>query len=574
MSVKTILKNSYLYLFIYSIVFIIISFVSANIASIIYDYPFHTGRIVGLAQSLKNGDILPNLNYLFLKGSGYGLQMFYGNWMFYFPALFYLKTKVATFAFAAFVWQSTFATSCTTYFVVNKMTEDKFRSFLAAVAVSCSVVYFGFGMTAVVPLIPLLLYSVYKVIYKNELNPILLAVTIALLVQTHIISTIVLAVFSFIIVLFNVMKLTYKKILSFISSIVISLFLMAGFIFQYLEQSSSQEFFVNWKLRDFPFPSEALMSPGSFLQIIQNYYWPVLFLFLFISLLFFRKLDTFSKQLILATILMFAFSTRLLPWAILRETFISVFQYTERLIYLLPVFIIISLARTAPKKLIITVTCLQVLVYLYSFPMRFTFDVVPYSERGFQENARKIMDNTNRDALSAYTNTFDGYTYDTSGDEYLTIDVNHENIRNGTIAQFEYDINNVEISNIKNDYNSLDFDIKLLNGVKKASVVLPRIWYKGYVASYSNGGSGSQPELAYSNKIPEELVHDQELKKPKLNQKVLYDGRSVIQVSKSGHVHISYRKTVPQWIGYIIETCAFVAVFIFLLKNQIKKSNF
>ena len=170
MSVKTILKNSYLYLFIYSIVFIIISFVSANIASIIYDYPFHTGRIVGLAQSLKNGDILPNLNYLFLKGSGYGLPMFYGNWMFYFPALVYLKTKVATFAFATFVWQSTFATSCTTYFVVNKMTEDKFRSFLAAIAVSCSVVYFGFGMTAVVPLIPLLLYSIYKVIYLSLIH--------------------------------------------------------------------------------------------------------------------------------------------------------------------------------------------------------------------------------------------------------------------------------------------------------------------------------------------------------------------------------------------------------------------
>lgn len=74
MSIKNIYKNSYLYLFIYSIVFIIISFVSVNSASIAYDYTFHIGRIVGLAQSLANKDFLPNLNYSFLKG---GLDMQY-----------------------------------------------------------------------------------------------------------------------------------------------------------------------------------------------------------------------------------------------------------------------------------------------------------------------------------------------------------------------------------------------------------------------------------------------------------------------------------------------------------------
>ena len=571
MSLRNIFKNSYFYLFLFSILFTLVSFVSVNVASIVYDYPFHMGRIIGLAQSVANKDILPNLNYLFLRGSGYGLPMFYGNWMFYFPALVFLKTKVATFAFAAFVWQSVLFTSYTTHFAVEKMTGDKLRSFLAAIAVSCSVVYFGFGMTAVIPLIPLLLYSIHKVLYKNELNPVLLAVTIALLIQTHIISTIVLAIFSALIVLLNVTKLTYQKILSFLSSVLISVCLMVGFILQYLEQSASQEFFVNWKLRDFPFPSNALMSPSSLLQMIKSYYWPLLFVFLFLSILFFRKLDAFSKRLILATILMFAFSTRLLPWNILRETFISVFQYTERLTYLLPVFVIIALAKSGSKKLVIVVSSLQILVYLYSFPMRFTFNSIPYSERGFQDNVRKIMDVTNRDALSAYTDPFGGYTYDTSGDEYLTIDVNHENIRNGTITQFEYDSNNLEISNIKNGYNSLDFDITLQNGADEQSIVLPRIWYKGYNASYSDGGSGTQPELAYANKTSEELSRDQVLKKPENKKKVLYDGRAVIYVSESGHVHVSYKKTVQQWIGYVIEFCSFVAIFIYAFIMNFRK---
>lgn len=566
--VKKSFKNSYLYLFIYSVIFTVVSFVSANIASIIYDYPFHMGRIIGLAQSIENGDLLPNLNYLFLNGSGYGVAMFYGNWMFYIPALVFIKTKVATFAFTTFVWQSTFASACTTYFVLEKMTTDRLRSFLGAIAVSCSVVYFGFGMTAVVSLIPLLLYAIYKVLYKNELNPILLAVTIALLIQTHIISTVVLAVFSGIIILFNIRKLTYKKILSFLLSIIISVFLMAGFILQYLEQSASQDFFVNWKLRDFPFPSAALMAPGSIVQILENYYWPILFVFIFLGLIFYKRLDSFSKQLLLGTITMFVLSTRLLPWTILRETFLSVFQYTERLIYLLPVFVIIALAKTAPKKILVLVSILQVVVYLYNFPMRFTFDAIPYAEIGFQDNARKILDNTNGDALSAYTNPFEGYTYSTSGDEYLTIDVNHDNIRNRTITQFEYDQDKIQITNVKNGYNSLEFDAQLQNGASEQTVVLPRIWYKGYTAEYSNGGSGDQPKLLYNKKTDDESNRDRALGKPDTSDKVMFDGRAVVQIAHSGHVKISYKKTLIQWIGYIIEFISFASVLIYFLMSR------
>ncbi len=54
--IKKIVYNRYIYLFIYSVLFTIISYYSANMSSIIYDYPFHLGRIVGLAQSIRNYD--------------------------------------------------------------------------------------------------------------------------------------------------------------------------------------------------------------------------------------------------------------------------------------------------------------------------------------------------------------------------------------------------------------------------------------------------------------------------------------------------------------------------------------
>lgn len=565
--------NNYIYLLIYSIIFVLISHVSINVSSIIYDYPFHLARIVGLAQSLVNHDFLPNLNYMFLNGSGYAVAMFYGNWMLYLPALVFIHTETATLSFDVFVWQSIFFTVCATNYVLEKITKDKLRALLGAIAISCSVTYFGFGMTAVVPLIPLLLYSIYKVIFEDRYSPVLLAVTIALLIQTHIISTLVLAIFSLILVLLNFNRLTLKKVKSFIISIILAIFLSSGFIFQYLEQSTSQTFFVSWKLRNYPFPSNALMSPGDLYSIVTNYYWPIVFLFIFLSIVIFKKLDVFSRQLILATLVMFIFSSNLLPWHILRETFLSVFQYTERLIYLLPVFVIFAIAKTAPKQLVILTTVLQLSAYVYMFPMTFRSYDVPYSDRGYSDSAKKIMKNTNEDALESYRNSVD-YTYDTSGDEYLTIDVDHDNIRNGTIKQFEFDSNKVSISNVTYGYNRLEFDISLHTNAEDQIIVLPRIWYKGYTAFYSKGASGSQPSLLYKSKTDEELDESNKVKKPNLSQKVLYDGRASLEVSSSGHIMILYKKTIIQKIGYLIEFLSFVIIFIYTLFKNYKKSSY
>lgn len=560
-------------LFIFSVIFTFVSYYSSNVASAIYDYPFHLGRIVGLAQSIANQDYLPSLNYLFLNGSGYAVAMFYGNWLFYLPALVFLQTKVATFAFATFVWYSTFLTLCSSFYTLNKINQDSLNSFLGSVAISCSIVYFGFGMTAVVPLIPLLIYAIYKVIFEDKRNPLLLGVVIALLIQTHVISTVVLAFFSFLLVLLNVHRLTVNKILSFFYSILISIPLMTGFFLQYFEQNQSQEFFVNWRLRDFPFPTHSLMSPGDLFSSFENYYWPIAFALVLLFVFTIRNQATFGKQLVIASIIMFFAATQLLPWEILRESFLAVFQNTGRLTYLLPVVILFALSLSQSRIVVLLAAVMQVTVYILNFPMQFTPNKVPYEEIGFQNTVREMIDITNRDAMSAYEYPFLGYTYDTSGDEYLTIDVNHENIRNGSIKEFEFDEDLVEISNIKNGYNHLSFDINLDSKIEGAEIILPRIWYKGYIAEYSNGSSGEQPHLKLGRKTAAEIRTDTESGKSTSSEKVLFDGRSAIMVNSSGHVQVYYKKTRVQIIGFFIETIAFVTIFIFAIYQYLKKKN-
>ena len=67
---------------------------------------------------------------------------------------------------------------------------------VVALTIPCYYTSFGFGMTMVVPLVPILIYSIYRVLYLNKKNPLYLGIVVALLIQTHILSTIILAIFS------------------------------------------------------------------------------------------------------------------------------------------------------------------------------------------------------------------------------------------------------------------------------------------------------------------------------------------------------------------------------------------
>ena len=201
----------YLFLTIYSIFFTFVSFNVINFQSRTYDYVFHLSRIVGLAESIRNWDFLPNLNYIYAYGTGYASPMFYGNWQFYPSALLYIATKNGNLSYSIFALLIIFFTLITVYFVITKISKNKMLGVITAITVPCYYTLFGYGMTMVIPLVSLLFYSVYRVLFINKRNPIYLGVVIALLIQTHILSTIILAIFSFIFLLLNYKKLTMKS---------------------------------------------------------------------------------------------------------------------------------------------------------------------------------------------------------------------------------------------------------------------------------------------------------------------------------------------------------------------------
>lgn len=563
----------YIILLLYSFLFTMTNFVAINTDSQIFDYTFHAGRIVGLAQSLANKDWLPNLNFIFVHGAGYAVPMFYGNWQFYIPAIIFRLTKLITLSYAAYAFLLIVSTVFSSYYVVNNMTNNKKRAVAFAIIMPFLFPYFGYGMTAVVPIIPVLIYSIYKVIYLDDESPILLGLSISLLVQTHIISTMVLAITSLFIVLLNINKLTKEKIFSFIKSVLIAIPLSFGFILQYFEQSKSQIFFVNWKLRDFPFNPDTLMNPGNLVDTIKGYVFPSTLVILLVLMILIKHFDVYSKQLIIVSALLLVLSTNILPWNdCLKYTFLSVFQYTSRLTYFIPILLFIALMKSGNKYLIIIMMLIQAGYYVSNYTLNFSFASAPYAVYGLENSNKDVMNLQNAQAFHAYQNPSIS-AYDTSGDEYFNLDVNHENVRNGHVNQFYYDKNTVSIKNISQGYNKLEFDVVLHKNRKSAKIILPRIWYKGYSAIYSEGASGDQPHLFSKRLSSENIKMNSKLGKPYKKNEVLYDGQASINISSSGHVIIEYRKTIIQKLGFVVETISYLVLFKYSIMNLLKRKR-
>lgn len=88
--------------------------------------------------------------------------------------------------------------------------------------------------------------------------------------------------------------------------------------------------------------------------------------------------------------------------------------------------------------------------YAINYTMLFTANTSPYAIYGLSNSNKEVMDTQNAQAFYAYQNP-NISAYDTSGDEYFNLNVNHDNVRNGKVNQFYYDSDDVEIKTFLKD---------------------------------------------------------------------------------------------------------------------------
>ncbi len=533
----------YVLLFLYCVVFVIVAATYINAGDYLHDYGFHLGRIIGLAQSIEQGDWLPSLNFVFEKGIGYASPIFYGNWMLYLPALLYLTIPNVTVVYSFYIFLIVLFGSFSAYWVANAIGKNSKNALLYGLTLPLTFPWFGYGMTMVVPFVPLLWYAMYKVLYLDKKNPIFLGVIIALLIQTHVLSTLVLAICSILFVLLCFKQWSWAKIGSFLMSAGIGMLLSIGYLIQYFEQVSSQTFFFNWTLRPYPFSFDQLMTPESFWTLIlESPGLPAIFC-LVIFLFMWKKLSSFSKRIVILCFVMLIMQSSALPWeSTLRYTFLAILQDTKRLAFFVPALILLVMALEWPLKFNGLFFVIQSAFFIMT-----SLAIYPPTE----ENLAAI-ETYNQKAMISLTNPEEN-SFSAIGDEYFNIVINHTDKGSGILASFQSP-DGVEVSNIKKGYNTLEFDYTVPEGEEYGALYLPRIYYKGYVAEYSQGGTGSQPALKTRLLTAEEQEKAKESYQPDQTSKAEYNGKIYLSLSGSGHVKVSYEKTSLQILGFEMET--------------------
>ncbi|MBM0195237.1 hypothetical protein [Streptococcus suis] len=538
----------YLLLGIWSIIFASISVFVINAYAPSYDFDFHLTRLVGLAQSISNGEWLPNLNQLFSYGTGYASDMFYGNWQLYPAALVYLVTKNTTIAYFSLGLSTILFTTISSFYFFKKLSQRILESFLLAAIVACFFPAYGFGMTMVVGLAPALYYALYKVMFKEEYNPILLGIIIALLIQTHILSTLVLAIGSILFLCCTMTRWKWKAVLSFALSAMVGLALSSGYIVQYIEQVQSQPFYFTWVARNFPVDNSLMFrvneSFHSGFTPLTNGFDACMKLALFYFLFQFKTLRPASKSIVGVIIATYLLMSELLPWQThLKFTFLGSLQYTERLSFFLPILFLLIILMEWEKKMIVRFSGAIFAVYLFTI-------VYPTTISKFEANLQMMRDRNSR-MYQAYQNPRNVFL-NPVGDEYYSLDIENGAVRQESFKELS-NVNNVRIRDVQYGYNDLKIRYEVMDDSQVASLVLPKIWYKGYQATYSEGGAGGQPRLETVSRSPEELVRMKQLKMPITSEKILNNGKIYLQLEKSGTVHISYKKTFFQQLFYWLE---------------------
>lgn len=537
----------YVLLFLYCGVFVIMAATYINAGDYSHDYGFHLGRIIGLAQSIEQGDWLPSLNFVFEKGVGYASPIFYGNWMLYLPALLYLAIPNVTIVYSFYIFLIVLFGSFSAYWVASAIGKNSKNALIYGLTLPLVFPWFGYGMTMVVPFVPLLWYAMYKVLYLDKKNPVFLGILIALLIQTHVLSTLVLAIYSALFVLLCFKQWSWTKIGSFLMSTGLGLLLSIGYLIQYFEQVSSQTFFFNWTLRPYPFPLDQLMTPESFWTLILESPGLPAILCLVILLCLWKKLSSFSKRIVILCLIMLIVQSSALPWeSTIRYTFLAILQDTKRLAFFVPALILLVMALEWPLKFNGLFFAIQSTFFIMT-----SLALYPPNE----ENLATI-ETYNQKAMISLTNPEEN-SFSAIGDEYFNIVINHMDKGSGILASFQSP-DGVEVSNVKKGYNTLEFDYTVPEDQEYGALYLPRIYYKGYVAEYSQEGKGSQPSLKTRLLTAEEQEKAKESYQPNQTSKAEYNGKIYLSLSGSGHVKVYYEKTSLQLLGFEMETGSWI----------------
>ena len=525
-----------------TMIFILILTLLASIPVFIFpgikkgdDIYFHLSRISAISDNIKNHRFIGVYSEYF-NGYGYANGLFYPDLFLYIPAI--LKTLGMNIinSYKVFLILINFLSIFSIYITIKGISKNKYASILGSIIYAFAPYRLvdiyeraALGEALAFIFIPLIIYGIYEIIYKDKQKFYILTLGMTGLILSHIVSTYIMGIVLFILCLINIKKLLKEnRIIYLIISALITLLLTSYFILPMLEQMKSQTFYYSntpnitefqLSKRTVPIYLLFLGIPNLRKAILKKYWVPsgigIIFVYLIYKKIKTKKTTDFINHTYRISII-FLLLTAIKPfWDIeIIKKILYPIQFPWRL-YMVPTLLLtisgsILISKEESKKTIRNLF----LISMISLISMFVICIIPPRIKQIEE-------------------------YDASYAEYLPKEINKEYIKNRNIIITSN--NEVEHSFTK---KGTEMQIEYKQDSEDTYLELPLIYYKGY--------------KAYDKKTEMETFKTENgLLAIKINNK------------KAGTINVSYKGTTLARITKITSLVS-LTIFTFYITKKVK----
>lgn len=533
------------------------------------DFDFHTSRLIGLANSLKNNNWFPKINYYMANGLGYGTPMFYGEWFLYLPAILISIFNFSVLQAWLILYVCFYTLSLSILFYTAKKFElSNFRSILFSILIlfnplMATIINGALAFAICLVLLPIILYYLYRLFYFQESNIVRVAILATIVINTHILSTMIIVLICLLFTFLNLKKMDVKIIMSLIQSVIITIGLSAFFLFPMLEQKLSQEFIAFNTSNAFRFTSVKgigtiiMNSLNENTRTISNF--PTISLVgLLLLLVNFAKLKFkggLQRDLLFLILVLFILGSNIFPWISFASTTLGIVQFVGRyLVFALILIMLLSVLNKDISNYLLTI-CIVINVILgvsrntlpdFSMSDNVQRGVDEYFDQSYDQKKLRRYEEIN-DMRSGVNG--ESVILGVSGGEYLNVATKPDSLS----KNMKPIIKNGHILSTSRSYGKMSISFDVDEKEDTSEIIVPFLWYKGYVASYENGSEGSQPQLL----------------KEKDTEKTLKNGQISLLVKKGGSVDVYYVGTFIQRVSACISIITLLMIFVLINRRKI-----
>ena len=507
-------------------------FDSKIIVNISQDITFHLNRFVGLANAFEEGQILPKIYPYANNGFGYATPLFYCDLFLYPFAILYHFGLSAVWCYKLCVLFYTTLGNIFVYLIIKKETNDRKLSLLASfLYLTCSYhllnifIRGALGEILAMAFVPLVLYAIYRILIKHEDCFVFLGISFSLLVQSHLISSLLYGIFFFcMIVVFLIMNrkdfsLIKKTIVTIIKGTALALLLCMWYLIPMLEQLHSQTFWmsINSRYNNINTSIQPIMDlfnsssykfvPGVGLVLI-------LFNILYILI---------KKNKYINIIVVYILCMYLIIFGFIPGEFLNVVQFYFRLyIAVFPLTIIVVLYVLSELKyqnILITISILLMFVNVA------VTNIKMMNDGDYYLNNNATISDIN--SVTSYQYNLDYNHDELGGAEYLPY-TEYMDYNNDSLAIKCVDTNEQIVDYIyeyDRDFSSIEF---VCDNERGLELLLPLSYYKGYKAYELIDGQYLPMDIKFNPIYKTVAIHGE---KGEHIYKVLYEDTTVQKVT-------------------------------------------